>query len=44
MYFLLLNPDVYRRLREEVDATFPPGDDPTDFAKYGDMAYLDACM
>ena len=43
-YLFLRNPDVYKRLREEVDATFPPGDDPMDFSRHADMPYLNACM
>ncbi|KAJ3538505.1 hypothetical protein NM688_g6512 [Phlebia brevispora] len=43
-YFLIRNPNVYKRLRQEVDAVFPPGDDPLDFKKHVDMEYLNACI
>lgn len=43
-YFLMRNPDVYRKLREEVDLYYPAGEDPCDSKHYSKMVYMDAVM
>ena len=43
-YYLLSYPNTYRRLQEEVDATFPLGTDPFEAVKLADMPYLNAVM
>ena len=43
-YCLLSNPEVYRRLQAEVDASFPPGENAMDTSKHADMPYLNAVM
>lgn len=44
-YFLLTHPEEYRRLRDEVDRMFPPGEgDPFDSVKLSEMPFLNAVM
>ncbi|GJE94949.1 cytochrome P450 [Phanerochaete sordida] len=43
-YFLLRHPACAARLRAEIDATFPPGEDAMDFARQAEMPYLNACI
>lgn len=43
-YFLLSNPQTYRRLQAEVDKFLPPGEDPLSTAHHSQMSYLDAVM
>ena len=43
-YYLLRHPAAYVRLREEVDATFPDGQEPLDVTKLANMSWLNACM
>jgi cytochrome P450 len=43
-YYLLLEPAMCDRLRQEVDAHFPPGEEPLDFMRMVNMPYLNACM
>ena len=44
-YCLLAHPEVYERLREEVDSAFPPGSgDPIDASKLAGLSYLNAVM
>ena len=44
VYYLLLNPEAYRRLQEEVDSAFPDGDEPLDTVKLSQMEWLNCCM
>lgn len=44
VYYLMTHPDVYKRLQEEIDAFFPPGEDAKDTTKHGEMVYLNAVM
>ncbi|KAI0275430.1 cytochrome P450 [Gloeopeniophorella convolvens] len=41
---LVLNPAAYRRLRDEVDAEFPRGEDPLDTTRLSRMPWLNACI
>jgi len=43
-YFLLSNPNHYKKLQEEVDAVYPPGSDPLDVSKHNELKYMNACM
>jgi hypothetical protein len=43
-YYLLQNPGCYARLREEVHAVFPSGEEPTEQQKLSAMPYLNACL
>ena len=44
-FYLLTNPEYYARLREEVDAYFPPGEgEPFDGTRLAEMKYLNAVM
>jgi cytochrome P450 len=43
-YYLLLEPAKFDRLRREVDAHFPPGEEPLDFTRMVNMPFLNACM
>ncbi|KAH8115859.1 high nitrogen upregulated cytochrome P450 monooxygenase 2 [Phellopilus nigrolimitatus] len=44
-YYLLRNPDDYRRLQKEVDGVFPPGEgDPFDSTKLMKMQFLNAVI
>jgi cytochrome P450 len=43
-YYLLRAPDCYKRLREEVDAHFPQGEEPLDQERLAAMPYLNACI
>jgi cytochrome P450 len=43
-YYLLREPSTFDRLRKEVDAYFPSGEEPLDFTKMANMPYLNACM
>ena len=45
VFFLLLqHEEKYKRLQEEVDKYYPPGEDTLDPKHYVDMHYLDAVM
>lgn len=44
MYFLMRNPEYYKRLQEEVDKYYPPGEDALDPQHHGKMVVLDAVM
>jgi cytochrome P450 len=44
LYYLLLNPEVYNRLQEEVDSAFTAGDEPLDAVKLSHMEWLNGCM
>jgi cytochrome P450 len=43
-YYLILDPPKSDRLRNEVDAYFPQGEEPSEFARMVNMPYLNACM
>ena len=44
VYYLLLNPDAYVHLQEEVDSVFPSGEEPLDVQKLCQMEWLNGCM
>ena len=44
IYYLLLNPEVYNRLQEEVDSAFTSGEEPLDAVKLSHMEWLNGCM
>lgn len=44
LYFMLRYPQCGERLQKEIETTFPHGEDPVDFARLGEMPYLNACM
>jgi cytochrome P450 len=44
LYYLLLNPEAYIRLQEEVDSAFTAGDEPLDAVKLSHMDWLNGCM
>ena len=41
---VLQQPDIYKRLREEVDSFYPPGEDSLDGKFINDMPYLEAVV
>lgn len=43
-YYLILDPPKSDRLRNEVDAYFPQGEEPSEFARMVNMPYLNAYM
>lgn len=43
-YFLMSHPDIYARLRAEVDRHFPPGEEVFDAKVLSDMELLNAVM
>ncbi|KAF7791503.1 hypothetical protein EIP86_002519 [Pleurotus ostreatoroseus] len=43
-YFLMSNPDAYKRLQEEVDKFYPAGEDSLDPKYYPEMSYMEAVM
>jgi len=43
-YYFLRNPLIFNRLRDEVDAYFPSGEEPLDFTRMVNMPYLNACI
>ncbi|KAK7444524.1 hypothetical protein VKT23_008875 [Stygiomarasmius scandens] len=43
-YFLLSNPNHYKKLQEEVDTVYPPGSDPLDVSKHSELKYMNACI
>jgi len=43
-YYLLSHPAYYKRLRQEVDAVFLRGEDPTDQERLVGMEYFNACI
>lgn len=43
-YYLMLNPDVYKRLQAEVDKYYPPDEDALDPKHHVNMHYLEAVM
>ena len=44
LYYLLLNPEAYKRLQEEVDSAFTSGEEPLDAVKLSRMEWLNGCM
>ena len=44
LHCLLRDPTSFTRLRAEVDAVYPPGEDSLDPKHYPDMHYLEAVM
>jgi len=44
VYYLLLNPDAYVRLQEEVDSALPSGEEPLDASKLCQMEWLNGCI
>jgi len=44
LYYLLLNPEAYKRLQEEVDSAFTGGEEPLDAVKLSHMKWLNGCM
>lgn len=43
-YYLMCNPDSYKRLQDEVDSCYPAGEDSLDHQRYVGMPYLDTVM
>ena len=43
-WLLLQNPQYYKRLQEEVDKYYPPGEDSLNPVHHTQMPYLDAVM
>ena len=43
-YCLLTHPEAYVRLRAEVDAYYPPGEDALNTKHHAEMPYLNAVM
>ena len=43
-WFIMTNPTVYRRLQDEIDSVFPPGENALDITKHIHMDYLNAVM
>ncbi|KAI0821898.1 high nitrogen upregulated cytochrome P450 monooxygenase 2 [Trametes gibbosa] len=43
-FCLLTHPEAYRRLREEIDRFYPPGEDPCNLQHHLDMHYLSAVI
>ena len=41
---VLQQPEIYKRLREEVDKCYPPGEDSLDGKFINDMPYLEAVV
>ncbi|KAI0367398.1 high nitrogen upregulated cytochrome P450 monooxygenase 2 [Pilatotrama ljubarskyi] len=44
MFCLLTHPEAYKRLQEEIDRFYPPGDDPCDMKYHLEMHYLTAVI
>ncbi|KAJ3525056.1 hypothetical protein NM688_g8462 [Phlebia brevispora] len=44
IYLILCHPQVYGRLRRDIDAFYPPGDDAADPKYYAEIPYLDAVI
>lgn len=43
-WFLMTHPECYRRLQEEIDTVYPPGEDAMDTSKHEELKYLNAVM
>ncbi|KAJ7805620.1 cytochrome P450 [Mycena olivaceomarginata] len=44
LWFLLSNPEYYRRVQQELDSVIVDGDDPFDASKHQELHFLSACM
>ncbi|KAI0265867.1 high nitrogen upregulated cytochrome P450 monooxygenase 2 [Gloeopeniophorella convolvens] len=44
IHYLLRYPEAYERLQKEVDAAFPPGEEPLDVVKLSQMEWLNGCI
>ena len=44
LYYLLLNPEAYKRLQEEIDSAFTGGEEPLDAVKLSQMEWFNCCM
>ncbi|TCD68525.1 hypothetical protein EIP91_010581 [Steccherinum ochraceum] len=44
MYLLMRNPDVYKKLQQEVDKFYPPGENALDCKCHSEMTYLEAVI
>ncbi|KAJ7461566.1 high nitrogen upregulated cytochrome P450 monooxygenase 2 [Mycena latifolia] len=45
VWFLLSNPDIYRRVQAEVDSVYPDGESsPLDATKHAELRFLTACL
>ncbi|KAJ7814786.1 cytochrome P450 [Mycena olivaceomarginata] len=44
VWFLLSNPEYYRRVQQELDSVFVDGDDPFEVSKHQELHFLSACM
>ncbi|CAK5277250.1 unnamed protein product [Mycena citricolor] len=44
IWLLLSHPAVYKRVQEEVDSVYPPGDSALDSSRYTQLPYLTACI
>ncbi|KAF7335410.1 hypothetical protein MVEN_02193800 [Mycena venus] len=44
VWFLLSNPEYYRRVQQELDTVFVDGDDPLDVKKHDELIFLSACI
>ncbi|KZP24070.1 high nitrogen upregulated cytochrome P450 monooxygenase 2 [Athelia psychrophila] len=43
-WFIMCNPTIYRRLQDEIDSVFPPGENALDPSKHVHMNYLNAVI
>ncbi len=43
-YFMIKHPECLAKLRKEVEATFPNGEETSDSTRHAKMPYLNACM
>jgi cytochrome P450 len=43
-YYLLLHPEAYKRLQEEIDSTFSSEEEPLDAVALSHMEWLNGCM
>ncbi|KZP10113.1 cytochrome P450 [Athelia psychrophila] len=43
-WFIMCNPDIYRRLQDEIDKVFPPGENALNPSKHIHMNYLNAII
>ncbi|KAJ7309990.1 high nitrogen upregulated cytochrome P450 monooxygenase 2 [Mycena albidolilacea] len=44
VWFLLSDPEYYRRVQQELDNVFVDGDDPLEVSKHQELHFLSACM
>ncbi|CAL1711925.1 unnamed protein product [Somion occarium] len=43
-WFLIMNPDVYKKVQEEIDTVYPDYADPLNTARHAKLVYLNACI